>query len=247
MVGLIERWGVKMASRKLNILSESLSKKEKILNEKLQNHFDTVAQANGQPLNDKRNGYKTLAKYETLEKLRTALADREKYEAEQAELERVRKDEAERLQREHDERIAREAVEKAKQEAEKKAKAEAERVEREKAEALKREELLKAQKEAAELREIELQRQAEEHQKQAEIDKQKAVEAERIRIEREGQQQLEAEQKAEAERVANIEYKRSVNQSIVLAMANYGLSKEQAQGLIKAIYKNEIPHISIKY
>ena len=53
-----------MASRKLNILSESLIKKEKILNEKLQNHFDTVAQANGQPLNDKRNGQKTLAKWE---------------------------------------------------------------------------------------------------------------------------------------------------------------------------------------
>lgn len=188
-----------------------------------------------------------LAKYETLEKLRTALADREKYEAEQAELERVRKEEAERLQREHDECIAREAVEKAKQEAEKKAKAEAERVEREKAEALKREELLKAQKEAAELREIELQRQAEERKKQAEIDKQKAVEAERIRIERESQQRLEAEQKAEAKRIADKEHMRSVNKSIVLAMVNLGLSEEQAQGLIKAIYKNEIPHISIKY
>ncbi len=54
-----------MASRKLNILSESLIKKEKILNEKLQNNFDTVAQANGQPLNDKRNGHKTLAKWES--------------------------------------------------------------------------------------------------------------------------------------------------------------------------------------
>lgn len=188
-----------------------------------------------------------LAKYETLEKLRTALADREKHEAEQAELERVRKEEAERLQRERDERIAREAVEKAKQEADQKAKAESERAEREKAESIQREALLKAQKEAAEAREVELKRQAEERQKLAEIDKKKAIKAERIRIEREAQQQLEIEQKAEAERIANIEYIRSVNQRIVFEMAKHGLSSEQAQNLIKAIHKNEIPNISIKY
>lgn len=188
-----------------------------------------------------------LAKYETLEKLRTALTDREKYEAEQVELERIRKEEAERLQRERDERIASEAVEKAKLEAEQKAKAESERVEREKAEAAQREASLKAQKEAAEAREIELQNQTKAREKQAEIDKQKAIEAERIRIEREAQQRLEAEQKAEAERIANIEYTRSVNQRIVLAMANYGLSEEQSKNLIKAIYKNQIPNISIKY
>lgn len=188
-----------------------------------------------------------LAKYETLEKLRTALTDREKYEAEQVELERIRKEEAERLQRERDERIASEAVEKAKLEAEQKAKSEAERIEREKAEAIQREALLKAQKEAAEARAIELQNQAKAREKQAEIDKQKAIEAEHIRIEHEAQQRLEAEQKAEAERIANIEYTRSVNQRIVLAMANYGLSEEQSKNLIKAIYKNQIPNISIKY
>lgn len=49
---------------KIEVLNESLVKKENILNEKLQNHFDTVAQANGQPLNDKRNGQNTLAKWE---------------------------------------------------------------------------------------------------------------------------------------------------------------------------------------
>jgi hypothetical protein len=72
-----------------------------------------------------------LAKFETLEKLRTALVAREKYEAEQAELERLRKEQLEREQRERDERIAKEAADKARIEAEAKALAEQQRVERE--------------------------------------------------------------------------------------------------------------------
>lgn len=51
-------------SKRLNILTESLSKKEKELDEKIAEHFRTVKQANGQPLNDKRNGQATLNKWE---------------------------------------------------------------------------------------------------------------------------------------------------------------------------------------
>lgn len=51
-------------SRRLGILKGSLAKKEALFNEKLQLHFDTVAQANGQPLNDKRNGRATLDKWD---------------------------------------------------------------------------------------------------------------------------------------------------------------------------------------
>ncbi|MBS3895082.1 hypothetical protein [Serratia marcescens] len=51
-------------SRRLEILKGSLAKKEALFNEKLQLHFDTVAQANGQPLNDKRNGRATLDKWD---------------------------------------------------------------------------------------------------------------------------------------------------------------------------------------
>ncbi|HCT4330268.1 TPA: hypothetical protein OT071_003536 [Morganella morganii] len=50
-------------SRRLSILKSSLEKKEAKFNEKLQAHFDTVKQANGQPLNDKRNGKSTLDKW----------------------------------------------------------------------------------------------------------------------------------------------------------------------------------------
>jgi len=51
-------------SKKLEALKNSLIKKEQILNYKFNNHFATVKQANGQPLNDKRNGQATLNKWE---------------------------------------------------------------------------------------------------------------------------------------------------------------------------------------
>ncbi|UAN58986.1 hypothetical protein [Serratia sp. JSRIV004] len=51
-------------SKRLEILRASLAKKEARFNERLQNHFDTVKQANGQPLNDKRNGRATLNRWD---------------------------------------------------------------------------------------------------------------------------------------------------------------------------------------
>ena len=49
---------------RLEILKSSLAKKEARFDARLQDHFDTVAQANGQPLNDKRNGSATLNKWD---------------------------------------------------------------------------------------------------------------------------------------------------------------------------------------
>lgn len=51
-------------SKKLEILKQSLSKKEQHLNAQFETHFETVKQSNGQPLNDKRNGQATLNKWE---------------------------------------------------------------------------------------------------------------------------------------------------------------------------------------
>lgn len=51
-------------SKRLEILKSSLAKKEAQFDERLQNHFETVALANGQPLNDKRNGRSTLNKWD---------------------------------------------------------------------------------------------------------------------------------------------------------------------------------------
>ena len=42
-----------MSSKRLDILNNSLIKKESELNRKLDEHFSSVKEANGQPLNDK--------------------------------------------------------------------------------------------------------------------------------------------------------------------------------------------------
>ncbi|EMI4495036.1 hypothetical protein V6599_003989 [Pseudomonas aeruginosa] len=51
-------------SRRLEILRASLAKKEALFSQKLSAHFEAVKAANGQPLNDKRNGAATLEKWD---------------------------------------------------------------------------------------------------------------------------------------------------------------------------------------
>lgn len=170
-----------------------------------------------------------LAKLETLESLRTALTIREKYEAEQAELERLRLAEQARLQREHEERIAREAAEKATREAEEKARFEAERVQREKAEAEQREARLKAEKEAAELRAVQ------------------AAENERKRIEAEQFAQAEAARKAEEARLADVEHRKQICGEALKGLTDLGVSAEQGKAILNAINKGLVPHVSIKF
>ena len=181
-----------------------------------------------------------LAKFETLEKLRTALVAREKYEAEQAELERLLKEQLEREQRERDERIAKEAADKARIEAEAKALAEQRRVEREKQEAQEKAE--REQREAAE-REARLKAEKE----AAELRAQQAAVMERQRIEREQAAKEEAERKAEEARLANVEHMRSINQEILNKLCAIGLDEGQAKAVITAIARNQIPNVSIKY
>jgi colicin import membrane protein len=172
-----------------------------------------------------------LAKFETLEALRTALVAREKYEAEQAELEAFEQAERIRWQKDHDERIAREATEKAQREAEEKARLEAERVQREKLEAEQREARLKAEKEAAELRAVQ------------------AAENERKRIKAEQFAKAEADRKAEEARLANVEHRRVINREAFDAIQALclGIPEAQIKELIGAIAKNQVPHVSIKY
>lgn len=172
-----------------------------------------------------------LAKLETLESLRTALTIREKYEAAQAELERLRIAEQQRLQQEREAQIAREAAEKATREAEEKARFEAERVQREKTEAEQREARLKAEKEAAELRAVQ------------------AAENERKRIEAEQFAQAEAARKAEEARKADVEHRRQINREALEAIKGVcpELSEPQVKSLVGAIISGLIPHVSIKY
>lgn len=170
-----------------------------------------------------------IAKLETLEVLRTTIVSREKYEAEQAELERLRQAEQARLQREHEERIAREAAEKATREAEEKARFEAERVQREKAESEQREARLKAEKEAAELRAVQ------------------AAENERKRIESEQVAKAEAERKAAEAREADVAHKKQICSEALKGFTDLGVSVDQGKAILNAINKGLVPHVSIKF
>lgn len=51
-------------SARLEILRQSLAKKDALFARKLDDHFACVKEANGQPLNDKSNGQATLSKWE---------------------------------------------------------------------------------------------------------------------------------------------------------------------------------------
>lgn len=66
-------------SKQLEILKQSLVKKEQELQRRFDVHFTTVKQANGQPLNDKRNGQSTLNRWERQnDAIRTAMESIEK-------------------------------------------------------------------------------------------------------------------------------------------------------------------------
>ena len=170
-----------------------------------------------------------LAKFETLEVLRKALGVREKFEAEQAELERLRIAEQQRIQQEREAQIAREAAEKATREAEEKARFEDERVQREKLEAEQREARLKAEKEAAELRAVQ------------------AAENERKRIEAEQVAKAEAERKAAEAREADVAHKKQICSEALKGLTDLGLSVDQGKAVLNAINKGLVPHVSIKF
>lgn len=125
------------------------------------------------------------SEYNTIKSaLDAKLAERVKYDAEQAELEKLRKEAAEREQKEREERIAREAAEKARLEAESKA-------EKEKQEA--------AAKAQAEIQKAEAERKAaQEAKEKAERD---AIEA--AKKAKEAAEKAEAEKKALEEKLAN--------------------------------------------
>ena len=188
-----------------------------------------------------------LKKYECLEVLRKVQADREKYEAEQAELERLRQAEQVRIQQERDAQIAREAAEKATREAEEKARFEADRVQREKAESEQREARLIAEKEAAELREQALKQKAIDDAKQAEIAKQQAIEAERQRIEAEQFAQAEAVRKAQEAREANVAHKKQICSEALKGLTDLGVDEDLGKEILRAINKGLVPHVSIKF
>lgn len=187
------------------------------------------------------------AKDKALAALRDALVVREKYEAEQAELERLRTEAAAREQKEREERIAREAAEAERLAAERRAQEERDAAARREAEA----------KAAAERRELEMKLAAERAEREALEAKQRAEQAERdaqaradaaAAAERQRQAEEQARIKAEAEaREANKAHQKAINNEALAAFIAGGMPEECAKQAITLIAKRCIPHITISY
>lgn len=201
------------------------------------------------------------AKATAIEQLNAAIAEREKQEAEQAELERLRAEALARAKKDEEERIAREAAERATREAEAKAQAEREAVAKREAEA----------KQAAERRELELKLQAEqaekaaakekadrlaaeqraEQERLAAIEAQKQAEA-RAEAARQAEIKRQADEKAAAEaeqkrREADKAHKKAINNAALEAFVAGGLSEECAKAAVTLIAKGVIPAVQIHY
>ena len=187
------------------------------------------------------------AKAKALDALTVALAAREKYEAEQAELAKLRAEAAIREQKDREERIAREAADRAQREAEAKAQAEREAViKREadaKAAAERRELELKLQAERAEREKVEAQQREQQAKADADRRESEAVAAEQRRV-----AAVAAEEAKEAKRrEADKAHKAAINSAALQAFVTGGMTEECAKLAVTLIAKKSIPAVSITY
>lgn len=203
----------------------------------------------------------TVAKELAAKRLGETLATRQKYEAEQAELEELRKKQIEqeridrerliaeqaRLQEENRQRLEREAAQHRELEAQRQAQAaqqaaeqarrdsEASELARQQAEARRI-----ADAEQAELRRQEAERKAALH---AEAVAAQAAEQERQRIAEE--QRLKDEETAR--RLADRDHRGKVNSSIVMDLMGLAVDEDVAKNIVKHIANNKIAHLTINY
>lgn len=198
------------------------------------------------------------AKDDSLKVLRAALAARQQYEAEQAELARLRAEAEAREQKEREERIAREAAERTRVEAEQKAQAEREATQRRELEA----------KAAADRRELELKLKAEQAERaraQAEADRvatEQRAEQERQAAARRAEEaaeqaRLDERRRADAAaaeilrlqeaREADKAHKTKINRAVLEAFVAGGMTEECAKQAVTLIAQRKIPNITIAY
>lgn len=170
-------------------------------------------------------------------------SERVKYEAEQKELEDLRKEKEERERKEREDALKKEAAEKARKEAEEKAQAEKERIEKEKQEAEQRakdaEAKAKADAEQAE-------RAKKEASERAEREKQEAIENERKRQEDEKRKAEQERQKREADKA----HFAKINNEVLEAIKNSVVGVDEAErekAIVTAIAQGKIPHVKINY
>jgi colicin import membrane protein len=187
------------------------------------------------------------AKAQTLDAIKTAITAREKMEAEQAELLRLREESAAREQKDREERIAREASEQAQRVADAKANAEREATARREADvaaAAERRELeLKLQAERAEREKSEAQQREAKAIADAEQKAAEAVAAEKRRV----AAQAESEAKEAERRERDKAHKTAINRAALDAFVAGGMTEECAKQAVTLIAKKSIPAVSITY
>ncbi len=183
----------------------------------------------------------------SLAALREALVAREKYESEQAELERLRAEAAAREQKEREERIAREAAEAERLAAERRSQEEREAAARREVEAKavaeRRELELRLAAEQAEREKLEAQQRAEQAERDAQRRAEEAAAAER---QRQADEQARIEREAAA-READKAHKKAINNEALAALIAGGMPEECAKQAITLIAQRKVPHISINY
>ncbi len=186
-------------------------------------------------------------KAKTLQALNAALVAREKHEAEQAELARLRAEAEARAKRDEEERIAREAAERATREAEAKAQAERdaaarreadakaaqERAERDRMEAIERQKQAEARAEAEKLAAEQRAKEAAEAARLAEVQRQ-ADEAARV----------EAEQR---KREADKAHKAKIMGEAKQALMSMNITEELARAIVLKIHRGEVPNVTINF
>jgi len=183
-----------------------------------------LAQADGFAIDDTCEEFKAeyaAEKDAAVASLRKSLAAREKYEAEQAELARLRAAEEARKQKEREEQIAREAAESARRAAEAKAASEA-----------------KVAEDAAR-RELELKLQAEQAER-------RAVEAE-AKAKREAEQKAAHEAEEAAKREADKAHKSAVMTAALEALKAGGVDEASARLALTLILERKVPRVSVSF
>ncbi|WP_028941784.1 hypothetical protein [Pseudomonas vranovensis] len=198
------------------------------------------------------------AKDDSLKVLRAALAARQQYESEQAELTRLRAEAEAREKRDREERIAREAAEQATREAEAKAQRErdagAQRIRDEQAAAEKRENDLRLQAAEAERRAEQAKREQIEAEQKAEQERQAAARREEEAAEQARQDERRRADEAAAEilrqqqaRERDQAHKIKIMGEAKEALMSMNITEELAKAIVLKIARREVPNITINF
>jgi colicin import membrane protein len=202
-----------------------------------------LAEAEVFALDDTLQEFKSVAaitKDQAITEIKARLVAREAYEAEQAELARLRAEAAERERQDHERKIAEQAAAKAKADAEAEAERQRQAMLREQ-EAREREQREEASRQALAI-ETAKREKAEAEERAAKAEQRAKENAEREQRERES-----AERAAAEKRETDKKHKAAINNTAAADLVAAGLTEEMARIAVTAIAKREVKHVSIAY